>query len=178
MLVSSAVNTEAIVPRLCLTLQRCWDTPNLTLFLGFKPVCIAPTAAIPERLASPLLPVIVPFQDVLLAFAFHWIQKTRTCDETNAESWIFCMSMTGEEQWFGVADLETKPSLTTHWLYDLECGGLLPQGNPPQPPQMRISLPRHDLLGEARWPISQRRRAKSLFLSGLLLGSFCTGKYR
>lgn len=61
MLVSSAVNTEAIVPRLCLTLQRCWDTPNLTLFLGFKPVCIAPTAAIPERLASPLLPVIVPF---------------------------------------------------------------------------------------------------------------------
>ena len=88
------------------------------------------------------------------------------------------MSMTGEEQWFGVADLETKPSLTTHWLYDLECGGLLPQGNPPQPPQMRISLPRHDLLGEARWPISQRRRAKSLFLSGLLLGSFCTGKYR
>ena len=40
---------------------------------------------------------------------------------------------------------------------------------------MRISLPRHDLLGEERWPISQKRRAKSLFLHGLLLGSFCTG---
>ena len=41
----------------------------------------------------------------------------------------------------------------------------------PWPPQMRISLPRHDLLGEERWLISQRRRAKSLFLNGLLLGS-------
>ena len=39
----------------------------------------------------------------------------------------------------------------------------------------RISLPSHDLLGEERWPISQRRRAKSLLLNGLLLGSFCTG---
>ena len=27
-----------------------------------------------------------------------------------------------------------------------------------QPPWMRISLSRHDLLGEERWPISQRRR--------------------
>ena len=41
--------------------------------------------------------------------------------------------------------------------------------------RMRISLPRHDLLGEEGWLISQRRRAKSLFLNGLLLGSFCTG---
>ena len=40
---------------------------------------------------------------------------------------------------------------------------------------MRISLPRHDLLGEERWLISERRRAKSLFLNGLLLGSICTG---
>ncbi|KAF6113305.1 crystallin beta-gamma domain containing 1 [Phyllostomus discolor] len=37
---------------------------------------------------------------------------------------------------------------------------------------MRISLPRHDLLGEERWPISQRRRSRSLFLSVLLLGFF------
>ena len=33
---------------------------------------------------------------------------------------------------------------------------------------MRISLPRHDLLGEERWPIPQRRRALGLFLNGLL----------
>ena len=45
----------------------------------------------------------------------------------------------------------------------------------PHPPWMRINLPRHDLFGEGGWPISQRRRAKSLFLHGLLLGSFCTG---
>ena len=32
-----------------------------------------------------------------------------------------------------------------------------------------------DLLGEERWPISQRRRALSLFLSGLLLGLICIG---
>ena len=54
-------------------------------------------------------------------------------------------------------------------------GGLCPQVPPPRLPQMRISLPRHDLLGEERWLISQRRRTKSLFLSGLLLGSNCTG---
>ena len=42
-------------------------------------------------------------------------------------------------------------------------------------PQMKINLPRHDLLGEERWPISQRRRTKSLFLDGLLLGPVCTG---
>ena len=53
-------------------------------------------------------------------------------------------------------------------------GRALPTG-PPHPPRMRISLPRHDLLGEERWPISQRRRAKSLFLNGLLLGSICKG---
>ena len=53
-------------------------------------------------------------------------------------------------------------------------GGGLSAG-PRQPPLMRISLPRQDLLGEERWPISQRRRAKSLFLNGLLLGSICTG---
>ena len=53
-------------------------------------------------------------------------------------------------------------------------GGLSPQG-PAWLLRRRISLPRHDLLGEERWPNSQRRRAKSLFLNGLLLGSFCTG---
>ena len=37
---------------------------------------------------------------------------------------------------------------------------------------MRISLPRHDLPGEERWLIAQRRRTKSLFLNGLLLGLF------
>ena len=45
-----------------------------------------------------------------------------------------------------------------------------PTAGPPQLPQMRISLPRHDLLGEERWPISQRRRAKSLFLNRLFIG--------
>ena len=35
------------------------------------------------------------------------------------------------------------------------------------PPQIRISLSRQDLFGEERWPISQRRRARSLFLNGL-----------
>ena len=61
-----------------------------------------------------------------------------------------------------------------------ECGGSSVVGGalptpPHHPPRMRISLPRHDLLGEERWLISQRRRAKSFFLNGLLLGSFCTG---
>ena len=46
---------------------------------------------------------------------------------------------------------------------------------PRHPPRMRISLPRHDLLGEERWPISQMRRARSLVLSGLLLGLICIG---
>ena len=53
----------------------------------------------------------------------------------------------------------------------VERGGALSSGLP----QIRISLPRHELLGEERWPISQRRRAKSLFLNGLLLGSICSG---
>ena len=44
-------------------------------------------------------------------------------------------------------------------------------------PQVRISLPRHDLLGEERWLISQRR-ARSLFLSGLLFGLICIGIQR
>ena len=48
----------------------------------------------------------------------------------------------------------------------------------PRPPQMKINLPRHDLLVEERLPISQRRRTRSLFLSRapqeLLLGSVCT----
>ena len=44
----------------------------------------------------------------------------------------------------------------------------------PWQPQMR-SLPRHDLLGKERWLISQRRRARILFLSGLLLGLICIG---
>ena len=42
-------------------------------------------------------------------------------------------------------------------------------------PWMRIPLPRHDLLGEGRWLISQRRRDKSLFLNGLLLSAICPG---
>ena len=46
-----------------------------------------------------------------------------------------------------------------------------------QPPQMRINLPRHDLLGEERWPISQRRRALSLSLNGLFLSSACLGMH-
>ena len=36
--------------------------------------------------------------------------------------------------------------------------------------RMKISLSRHDLLGDERWLISQRRRARSLFLNGLFIG--------
>ena len=53
-------------------------------------------------------------------------------------------------------------------------GGFI-QESSPRLLRMRRSLPRHDLLEEERWPISQRRRTKSLFLNGLLLGSTCTG---
>ena len=35
---------------------------------------------------------------------------------------------------------------------------------------MTISLPRHDLLGKERWPISQRKRAKSFFLQWAFIG--------
>ena len=45
----------------------------------------------------------------------------------------------------------------------------------PHPPRMRISLLRHDLLGEERWLIYARGRAKTLFLNGLLLGAIRTG---
>ena len=43
------------------------------------------------------------------------------------------------------------------------------------PSQMKISLPRHDLLGEEKWQISQRRRTRKLFLNRLLLGLICIG---
>ena len=49
---------------------------------------------------------------------------------------------------------------------------------PSRPPWLlwvRISLLRHDLLGEERWPKSQRRRTRSLFLSRVLLGLICIG---
>ena len=53
-------------------------------------------------------------------------------------------------------------------------GGLCPQDpSPSLATRMRISLPIRDLLGEERLLISQRRRSKSLFLNGLLLGSVC-----
>ena len=48
--------------------------------------------------------------------------------------------------------------------------GAVPTEAHPHPPWMRISLPRHDLLGEEIWPISQRRRALSQFLNGLSIG--------
>ena len=44
--------------------------------------------------------------------------------------------------------------------------GGAPPAESPCLPWMRISLPRHDLLGEERLLISQRRRARSLFLMG------------
>ena len=67
-------------------------------------------------------------------------------------------------------------NLTVQFIdYEL-WGGAPPTPSLSHPPQMRISLSRHDLLGEKRWPISQKRRAKSLFLNGLFLGSICTGK--
>ena len=51
-------------------------------------------------------------------------------------------------------------------------GALTQSPPPPIHHGWRIRLPRHDLLGEERWLISQRRRAQSLSLQGLLLGSF------
>ena len=56
------------------------------------------------------------------------------------------------------------PFLT--FLRKFHVGGFCPQGPLHHQAQMRISLPRRDLL---------QRRAKSLFLNGLLLGSICTG---
>ena len=44
-----------------------------------------------------------------------------------------------------------------------------------QPPWIRINLPRHDLIGEERCPISHRRRASSLFLNELLSDLVCIG---
>ena len=38
---------------------------------------------------------------------------------------------------------------------------------------MKISLPRHDLLGKERRPIFQTRKARNLFLHELLLGVIC-----
>ena len=52
----------------------------------------------------------------------------------------------------------------------MDCGGALPVEPAPHLLHMRISLQRHDLLGEEKWLISQRRRTKSLFLSGLFIG--------
>ena len=52
-------------------------------------------------------------------------------------------------------------------------GVALPTEPCPHLPWMRISLLRHDLLGEEKWPISQRRRALSQFLNGLLWGLIC-----
>ena len=46
---------------------------------------------------------------------------------------------------------------------------------PPHTPWMRINLPRHDLLGEERWLISQSGKARNLFLNGILLGVICIG---
>ena len=56
------------------------------------------------------------------------------------------------------------------------CGELQLQSTTiPQPPWMRISLPRQDLCWEERWPNSQRRMARSLLLNGLLVALICTG---
>ena len=59
-----------------------------------------------------------------------------------------------------------------HWM-DV-WGGALPAGAP-QPPRMKVSLPRHGLLGKEMWPISRRRRARNLFLNGLLMSLICIG---
>ena len=66
------------------------------------------------------------------------------------------------------------PAINTLLSLSMSVGGAPPAG-PPQLPWMRINLPRHDLLGEERWPISQKRRTRSLFLNGLLLGLICIG---
>ena len=58
----------------------------------------------------------------------------------------------------------TKTVYTPH---KCQCWGALPaEFSPPFIHHMRINLPRHDLLGEERWPISQRRRARALSSMG------------
>ena len=71
-------------------------------------------------------------------------------------------------------DLQNHAFLMLSSLLCLFVGKLCPV-ELPRLLRMRISLPRHDLLGEERWPISQRRRTLSLFLNGLLLGLVGTG---
>ena len=75
---------------------------------------------------------------------------------------------------FVVVPINPSPFPPHYPLPSCVCVGGPPAGPSPWPPRMRRSLSRHDLLGEERWPISQRRRTKSLFLNGLSLGSFCT----
>ena len=47
-------------------------------------------------------------------------------------------------------------------------GALLAEA--PCPPQMRISLPRLDLLGEKRWPISQKEKDQEPFPQWAFIG--------
>ena len=71
---------------------------------------------------------------------------------------------------------EATSSIAPSWNppHTATCGGVSAcRDIPPQPPLMRISLPGHGLLGEEGWQISQRRRARSLFLNGPLLGLIC-----
>ena len=69
--------------------------------------------------------------------------------------------------------MKQSDDLSRETLYGLGVGRFSLQVVPPHPlPRMRISLPRHDLLREEMWPITQRRRARSLFLNRVLLGLF------
>ena len=56
--------------------------------------------------------------------------------------------------------------------FSISVGELCPT-EPSQLPQMRINLPRHDLLGEERWPLSLRGRALSTSFPGFLFGLVC-----
>ena len=55
---------------------------------------------------------------------------------------------------FSASSCGGEGGCSTHW--------------PPPPSQMRINLPRHDLCGEERWPVSQRRKALNIFPASLL----------
>ena len=65
---------------------------------------------------------------------------------------------------------------TKHWALDvsspfLPCLWGTSARRTSQLSWMRINLPRHDLLGEERWPVSQRRKVLNIYVPAFLLTS-------
>lgn len=73
-------------------------TMSHAFFLTFKTVGIAPTAAIPELSAKALFFAVVPLEDVIVAFTFHWLQGTRTCKKQMQTRWNILLTMI-ETEW-------------------------------------------------------------------------------